>query len=261
MAKAAEATALATEHFQLPSIASLRGGKLAPIEDEAVNAFAIETQDDKRAEVPSLPLIKIDHDNEVFLVNGEPAETIEGYVVNWFQTRAYWAKGYKSGTHTPPDCASLDTIKPTSESPAKQSEACYSCAMAAFGSAPQGDGQACKMTTYLCILNPVAFGSPPVGVLMVPPTSIRELLGSPRSPGYLARAKSFKTSTGRAAQFYEIVWSRFHLERGGDKFCVVIGEPVAVAPSADETKAIAFVRRDLLAQMDAVRGREVSQSA
>lgn len=248
------ATDMKPQTTNLPSIVQLAHGTLAAAGDEISNAFGGAIANQQRAEAPGITFIKLDHKTGRFLVNGEPCETVEGYPIHWFQARAYWGKGYKAGEHSPPDCASMDMLKPD-QGVSMQAEACYECPMAAWGSGRDGSGQACKVSTFLFLLNP-EFGAPPVAALIAPPSSIRSIVGTGRNPGYLKRAQQVKhQKTGRAAQYHEIVWSRFSLERAGDLHCIIQPEPVMVAETADEARAIAAVRGKLLTEMEALRGR------
>ncbi len=237
-----------------PTIRGLETGTLATVTDEVSAAFGAEVANQQRNEAPGVTICRIDHKNGVFLINGEPQETVRGYVVHWFQARAWWEKGYKSGENNPPDCSSMDMLKPVAGEKV-QAASCVECPLSQFGSGRDGNGQACKVTTFLFLLNP-EFGNPPIAALLAPPSSIRNIIGSSRSPGYLGRAKHVKNpKTGKPAQFYELVYTEFSLERGGDLHCVLVPEPLTVAPTVDEARAIAAVRGKMLRGMEELRGR------
>lgn len=254
MAKAKQETAIAT----VPSLVELEKseGFLAPAAaDEAAAAFSgalTETQQ-TRAIASSITIIKPDHKTEMWTVNGELVDAVEGYPIFYFHTRTYWKDPYKAGKNDPPNCLSPDGVIPLNVE-GKQASSCASCQWSQFGTAKVGDGQACRQNTFLFLLNP-DFGSPPLGVVILPPTSIKPLIGSPRNPGYLARAQEFKNpKTGKRAGFYEIVWSRFQLDRASDTYCVVMPTPIAVAPSAAEARAIGMLRAKLMAYCESMRG-------
>jgi hypothetical protein len=240
----------------LPAIAPMAKGSLTVASmDETSAAFGEAIQGQERQEPPGITLIRIDHKMEMFTINGEPTDAIEGYPINYMQARAWWKKGYKAGEHSPPDCASADMLKPLANMENVQADSCMICKLSAWGSAPDGSGQACKVTTFLFILNP-DFGPPGLAALLAPPSSIRNIIGTPRSPGYLQRAKQFKNqTTGRPANYYELVWTRFTVARASDNHCVIEAVPVAVAPGIDEARAIAAVRGQFLVQMQDLRGR------
>ena len=257
LAKAGEAK----EVYQVPALAPLlKDGKLTAQADTLASAFLEEVEGD-RATVPSLPIIRIDHKVECFMINGEPQESIEGYPINFFQTRGYWSKSFRPGSTEPPECFSVDMVKPHPSVGEPCATLCATCKFSQFGTAQSGDadGQACRVTTYLCVLNP-EFAGCPVGVVLCPPTSIRELIGSTRSPGYLSRAQQFERPNGQRAQFYEVVWSRFTLERAGDTHCVIIGEPLATPSDEEEIRAIARVRNSFRSEMDNLRGINAQKS-
>jgi hypothetical protein len=235
-----------------PSIMDLTAGSLSSVSDEITQAFGTAVVGQERNEAPGITIVRIDHKNERFLVSGEPQETVRGYVVHWFQARAWWKQGYKSSENNPPDCSSPDMITPK-PGDNRQAKTCFDCPMSQFGSGRDGSGQACKVTTFLFLLNP-EFGNPPVAALLAPPSSIRNVVGTARNPGYLGRAKQVKNAkTGKPAGFYELVYTEFSLERGGDLHCVITPEPLVVAPSVDEARAIAAVRGQLLKQMNDLR--------
>ena len=224
-------------------------------DDEVSGAFMAGMQDQERAEVPGIPMIRIDHTGHCFS-GGIQATNFYGFIVHWFQSRAWWKQGYKTGDANPPDCWSPDMHSPSSASQLKQASSCHGCKWAQFGSAMGGQarGQACKVNTFLFVVNP-EFGSPPVACLILPPSSIRPLMGAGRAAGYLQKAKNFRDpQTGRQAKYYELVWTRFSLEPGGERHDLVRCDPVYVCRSADEARALAELRKQFMQAMEATRG-------
>ena len=236
-----------------PSIVDVIAGGHSAAQDEVSAAFGVAVADQQRNEAPGMTLIKLDHKTGKFLINGEPVDSVRGYPIHWFQARAYWSKAFKAGDSSPPDCMSPDGVKPVGDD--VQCDSCFNCPMAQFGSARDDKGQACRVTTFMFLLNP-EFGAQPIAALLAPPSSIKSIVGTPRNPGYLARAKQFKNAkTGKPAGFYELVFTEFTLERGGDVHCVIKPEPMMVAPSVEEARAIAAVRGQALQAMELLRGR------
>ena len=239
------------DHENLPAV--IAPPSLLAVAQPEAEDFGAMIEGQPRAAVIGIPIARIDHADHVFLVNGSPEPRIEGYPVFWFQARAWWKDGYRPGANNPPDCWSADMTEPSKGCDKPQSKTCAACAMSKFGSAPVGRGQACKVNTFLFLVNP-AFGSPPVLCLILPPSSIRALMGTGRSPGYLQRAKHFKDANGHAAKYYEVVWARFALEKGGDRHDVLLPEPLFVCPNADEKRALAALRGKFMQGMEAMRG-------
>lgn len=247
-----------TKEEQTTALApSLVAGPLATRcdDDPIAAAFADGLDGVKREEPAGIEIVTIDHNIGMFLLNGEPVERIEGYPIHYVQTRAWWESPFKPGQTSPPDCRSSDCVTPDAASPKRQSQTCYTCRHAQWGSAAVGDGQACGVSTGLFLVGP-AFGTQRKACLLLPPSSIKPLLGTARKPGYLQRAKNFRDPrTGRMAKYFELVWTSFALKRPeGAKHVVIEPTPLAVAPNAEEAKIIATARKELDAQVNAVRG-------
>jgi len=64
----------------------------------------------------------------------------EGILLYQYLTKAYWAQKYGQGRSGPPDCASLDALKPYTSEDRRVSESCISCPMNRFGTAKRDDG-------------------------------------------------------------------------------------------------------------------------
>lgn len=120
----------------------------------------------------SLPVL--DEDEE-----SSQRETFTGIVLGAHLMRTYWEKPYGSGTGepTPPDCSSPDALVAipggafSYGSEANPAGTCATCPMAQFGSAPVGNGQACKLKAVIYILMP---GHRFPVRLILPPTSLSQ---------------------------------------------------------------------------------------
>lgn len=245
-------TTLPSTPGQPPSILEAMGDQ-----DELARAFMGEVKT-RRSEVYSLPLAVIDHKNEIITVDNEPIEQLGGYPIHWFQTRAWWEKGFKAGAEEPPACWSLDMVTPSPSCTKKQSPSCTTCKHAQFGSNAQG-GQACRTRTSIFLLNP-AFGDPPLACLALPPSSIRAVLGSRFQPGYFARAKQVRSElTRKPVGYHELVWMKCLVKRAGELHCVLEPEPGGSVPSVAEAKAIAAVREKHMPAMENIRSETVAK--
>ena len=100
-----------------------------------------------------LPQIKIIHQAQMFeMPDGEKEKTISGVILDISRANAYWEVSFDTtGGGTPPDCASLDGVKPDPFSGQIQSQTCASCPKNQFGS-DGGRGKACKNLKRLHIL-------------------------------------------------------------------------------------------------------------
>jgi hypothetical protein len=196
-----------------------------------------------------MPLITIDHDEGKFVMpSGELVESVGGYPIYYFKTRAFYLKPPRTGEKgQPPDCWSASGIQPSPLSSKKQNDACYDCSRNQFGSAADGRSKACGTHIWIFLLSR-AYGDPPVAVLRASASSLKPLEGSAYKPGYFQRAMA------KSGGAYELVRTTFALERGGDRHFVlspIMGE--AVTDLAVVAK-IVEIRNKLLPAMEEVRG-------
>ncbi len=224
----------------------------------AAQAFLAEAQGE-RQQVTKVPFVIIDHEEGKFVLpSGELVDSIEGYCISWFQTRRFYQKAYRPGDKgTPPDCWSPDLITPSPSSPDPQAKTCAACPLSQFGSGRDGRGQACSVQTWMFLLNPT-FGTPPISVVIAPPSSIRNLMGTKFSGGFFSQAAA-------KGGVFEIVWGIFNLERAaeGSKHVVVAPSLGPVATDMAEVKAISAYRNQFLQVFAEYRGStpEVSEPA
>lgn len=148
-------------------IAKIEAGKFLALNNpEFVEA---NLADGEEVDEFSLPRVKIPAGGgvtwEIPTLNGiEPAKTLEGIVVHFKLTRAYWPD--KDLTGSPPQCKSNDARVGIGD----PGGSCKTCPLAQFGSAIEGDGQACSQKEIWFLLRPESFL--PV-VLALPATSLR----------------------------------------------------------------------------------------
>jgi hypothetical protein len=240
-------TALATPpegRIQLPTLIP-RDGALGPIAEAAGFLGQLEGQ---QKQPDSLPIVTIDHKAGAFkLPTGELVNTLRGYPVYYFQTRAFYAKAFQAGSSAPPDCWSPDMETPHPSSLDRQATSCYDCPKSQFGSARDGRSQACSAKTWVFLLNP-EFGNPPIRALISPPSSIKAWLGTKFKAGFLAQARA------QAGGAYQLAFCEVHLEPGGELFHVCVPKVVDVCRNKDEQAALAKAINAFRAGMDAVRG-------
>lgn len=232
------------ENYQLAEIPSITRPMVES--NEVADAFAVALEGQELPPPSGVPILKINHREEVFMLGDQQMDFVEGYPLHWFCTRAWWSKGYNPASASPPECWSPDNKRPSPSSTNKQCGTCVECPHSKFGTAQQGQGkgQDCKTNLFLMLLNPT-FGSVPVGAMIIPPSSLRTMLGGGRTTGYLTgQAQMFKDPvTNRPAKYTLLVWTRFTLERAGDLHCIVKPTPVRVCPSIEEAKALADTRK------------------
>jgi hypothetical protein len=110
--------------------------------------------------------------------------SIDVIMVNSAKTLAktYYIKGYTEGDLNPPDCWSLDAIRPDATVVNKISASCITCPMNAFGSRVTPDGKpakACADSKRIALMLPHHLGTPQPRVLVmrVPQGSHKNLKG------------------------------------------------------------------------------------
>jgi hypothetical protein len=96
--------------------------------------------------------------------------------------KVYYAKGYTEGDMDPPDCWSLDSIKPDASVQNKVNPVCLTCPMNRFGSRVTEAGKqakACQDSRRIAVVLPHHFGSDKITpVLMrIPQSSLKNLKG------------------------------------------------------------------------------------
>lgn len=93
--------------------------------------------------------------------------------------KVYYEKSFAEGDLNPPDCWSVDSVKPDAGAPKKQSATCAGCPQNAFGSRISNSGKpakACQDSRRVATALPGALDNP-VGPMMlrVPQTSLKNL--------------------------------------------------------------------------------------
>ena len=110
---------------------------------------------------------------DVILVNSSPV-----------LSKAYYERGFDDGEMAPPDCWSLDGIKPDPSVVNKQNPTCVNCPKNIFGSAVSQDGnkrggKACADSKRVAVMMPSHLGQPEplIFLLKVPATSLKNIKG------------------------------------------------------------------------------------
>jgi hypothetical protein len=112
-----------------------------------------------------------------------PVASIEVVIVkaNPFLNKQYYKGNYVEGSKSPPDCYSLDGIKPSDNAPERQNALCATCKWNQFGSKISDDGKktkACRDTKKLAIVPVADIMNESMGGAMlfrVPPSSLSDL--------------------------------------------------------------------------------------
>lgn len=83
-----------------------------------------------------LPQISILHQAQMFQMPDETkVASFEAVILDFNRLNAYWKESFdKSGGQVPPDCFSLDAVRPSPYSPDLQADYCQECKQNAFGS-------------------------------------------------------------------------------------------------------------------------------
>ena len=102
---------------------------------------------------------------------------IDLIVVDFVYRNEYYLGAFNRKDMQAPACFAVspeqNSMIPTEHSPQKQAERCDKCQWDKYGSAPNGDGKACKNTVYLAVTTPDASEDSPLYVLKTSPTAIR----------------------------------------------------------------------------------------
>ncbi len=130
-------------------------------------AFAVNCASGSITEF-DLPRIRVNSGTALWLIPGldgdQTVQAIEGVIVATRETRVYYST--KDAGNVPPDCSSIDGVhgngKPGGE--------CARCPLAAWDSAQDGSGQACKQVRQLFLLRGPSMLPE---VVMIPPTSLK----------------------------------------------------------------------------------------
>ncbi len=236
-----------------PATTALEPGELGgqALISPAARAFLEGAKGAKEAP-PRMPVVGIDHKSGTFVLpSGEVAESIGGYLIYFFQTRAWFKDAYQAGQKAvPPDCWSADLEEPHRSSRSPQSQTCASCARNQFGSARNDRGKACATKTWLFIVNK-RFGNPPIGVIIAPPSNIKTIFGSPLKAGYLAKAKAL-------AGAYQIVHTTIRLRRENpaDPHCMLDFIPGAVLQEEEHIMRLLEIHNTFRDAMECMREEE-----
>lgn len=240
----------ATSSLMVPPPAALVSAPMS----EAAQAFLDEIKG-PREEVHNIPLISIDHREAQFqLPSGELVETVAGYPIYFFQTRRFYEKppvpGLTKGA--PPDCWSADMVEPHTSSLKIQHPTCAGCPRDAWGTGRDGRSKACGAYTWVFLLNP-QFGQPPIAAVMMPPSSIRTMMGTRFEGGYFAKCRA-------KHRVYEIVWTTLTLQQQGDQVIYCTVEPLMGPACSDVAmvKQLASLRNTWHTAMESLRGKTVT---
>lgn len=121
--------------------------------------------------------IRITQDKKFETPDGVGHDELHVIVVDFVYRNEYYLSNFNRKQLTPPACFAISAqssdLKPSSNSPMRQSDSCSMCQQNQFGSSPNGDGKACKNTVFLAVLPPDATAETPIWVLKTSPTAIK----------------------------------------------------------------------------------------
>jgi len=231
------------------SLEAFFGQGLHEMEDAVWDEF--EDVDDMEAVKPRLPQIGIAHSAQMFKMPDESkTESLTGIILDNNPCNAWWEIGFdESGGGTPPDCFSLDGIRPEESCPHKQADNCLVCPMNQFGS--DGRGKACKNMRRLHLL--------------IPGTALPYRLTL--SPANLKPFNEFITMDVRGKRLKLLALltelslhpakNQDGIEYSEVQFRIVkddLGKPVILAKTREQAKALKQFREEWL---EAMRGQEI----
>lgn len=122
--------------------------------------------------------IRITQDKQFELPDGtKTRDPLQLVIVEFSSRNTYYLSAFDKDNPEPPACFAIGdnprTLVPADNSPEKQSDACSSCPMNAFGTAANGKGKACKNSRLLAVLPPDAADDTPLWTLEVSPTALK----------------------------------------------------------------------------------------
>ena len=128
------------EETKKDSVVTFQPGAIQ-LSEEMKKMYQEEMSSDMENVTPRLPQIKVIRETQQFKFDDETfGKEFVGVILDSNMTKAYWESVY-SGESNPPDCASLDAIKPsqwTAESAI--SPMCANCKLNKFGTSTDKDG-------------------------------------------------------------------------------------------------------------------------
>lgn len=149
-----------------------------------------------------LPQINILHQAALFeLPDGSTKKEMKVIILDTNKANAWWEftdeKKEENKTGSPPQCFSLDGIKPSNDSEKKQNNFCNkTCSHNIFGTDKRGKGKACKNMRRVHVFFSLADLLPMR--LTLPPSSLKDI-------------DAYITSVSAAALPYQKIWTHFSL--------------------------------------------------
>ena len=140
-----------TKSAKLAEAKEAKPAKLNPELPVEASAY-FDLRENMEGVIPRLPQISILHQGKKFQFPDDTTkDRFKGVIIDTHPVNAYWEKSFQeSGGGTPPDCYSLDGIKPSPLAPAPQSDYCATCPWNKYGT--DGRGKKCKNMRRLHIL-------------------------------------------------------------------------------------------------------------
>ncbi len=181
-----------------------------------------------------LPQINIIHQGQMFeMPDGNKVQDFQGIILDINRVNAWWEVGFdESGGGSPPQCFSMDGVKPSPLSENRQSTTCAECEQNKYGS-DGGRGKACKNMKRVHVMLDGEFF--PVR-LTLPPSNLKAI------DAYITNL----TSKGFP---YQLVKTNFTLtetsNKDGIKYSQITCKPVEYITDAEQAQAIKKLFMDL----------------
>lgn len=129
----------------LPSLRGATPELLAEIQEVKENLASLEVIQIPRMKVSAAGVQVVDGD--------EPIDSIQGILIHARKANTYYAKAFnKNDAKQPPDCYSLDGIRPEADAKNIQHPTCKGCPKAEFGTNAMQTGKACRNLKPLYLL-------------------------------------------------------------------------------------------------------------
>lgn len=163
--------------------------------------------------------------------------------------RTFWSSAELSDK--PPDCWSMDSVRPYAEAAQPQADKCSECPRDKFGTAKVGNGKACKTRAadFLLEVN-VNEGMPPLSKTSIPvfeltparvmgPALVRYSIGNKESANNYAALMRFAKERATYVQGLVCRWGFDRAKsKSGVDFDVVTVTPLAKIPDDDVMKVV-----------------------
>jgi hypothetical protein len=193
-----------------------------------------------------LPQIRILHTAQMFeMPTGDKVQSFEGLILDFNRINSFWAESFdKSGGGVPPDCFSLDGIRPSVYASHLEAEFCQQCPRNVFGS-DGGRGRACKNLKRVHVITEPNQLLP--YRLTLPPSNLKAF------DGYISQL------VGRGYP-WRMVWTSFSLKPTKSKEGITYAEIVMSAAGSISQEQVTIAKRIAEQLMPILRDGDIRSS-